>query len=243
MSLKKAVNIYYPAKITKKIHIFVLMNIVVECKNIIHRYDKLEVLSGVDLSVERGEVLSIVGSSGAGKSTLLQILGTLLTPTSGEVSIGGSDLTKLSDSKLSAFRASNIGFVFQDHHLLPEFTAIENITLAATIAGRKGREVTNEAIKLLERLGLEQRAHHKPSALSGGERQRVAVARALINRPMVVFADEPTGNLDSESRANLNSLFLELRDELNQTFVIVTHESDLAEMCDRKITMRDGKIL
>ncbi|MFI3298464.1 MAG: ABC transporter ATP-binding protein [Rikenellaceae bacterium] len=219
------------------------MNSVIQCKNIIHTYGKTEVLKGVELSVKRGEVLSIVGRSGAGKSTLLQILGTLLTPTSGEVIFQGNNIENLSDRRLSDFRAKNIGFVFQEHHLLPEFSALENVILSGVIAGEKSKDVAPRATELLKRLGLGSRLKHKPSALSGGENQRVAVARALINSPEVVFADEPTGNLDSTSRSELNNLFFELREELGQTFVIVTHENDLAEMCDRKITMSDGKIL
>ncbi len=219
------------------------MKAVVECKNIVHQYGNIEVLSGVNLSIECAEVLSIVGRSGAGKSTLLQILGTLLTPTSGEVLFEGQSIAKFSDKRLSHFRANNIGFIFQEHHLLSEFTALENVLLAAMVAGHRGGAVERRAVELLTRLGLGDRVSHKPSALSGGESQRVAVARALINQPMVVFADEPTGNLDSASRGELNSLILELRSELEQTFVIVTHESDLADMCDRKITMSDGNII
>lgn len=219
------------------------MKRVIECQKIVHRYGNLEVLSGVDLIVEEGEVLSIVGRSGAGKSTLLQIAGTLLSPTSGEVLIGGENVSQYSDKKLSAFRAENIGFVFQEHHLLPEFTALENVLLSGIIAGHNKREVEHKGKELLTMLGLSDRLKHKPSALSGGEQQRVAVARALVNSPMVVFADEPTGNLDSVSRSELNELFLRLRDEMGQTFVIVTHESDLADMCDRKITMQDGGVI
>ncbi len=219
------------------------METILECKNIEHNYSSTEVLRGVDLCVAKGEVLCIVGRSGAGKSTLLQILGTLLKPTAGEVLFAGQNISELNDKKLSAFRATNIGFVFQDHHLLPEFTALENVVLAGVIAGRKSSEVTLEAEKLLKRLGLGHRLTHKPTALSGGENQRVAVARALINSPMVIFADEPTGNLDSASREELNNLFFELRDELGQTFVIVTHEDDLSQRCDRRIEMSDGKII
>ncbi|MFI3287578.1 MAG: ABC transporter ATP-binding protein [Rikenellaceae bacterium] len=219
------------------------MKHIIECQNICHRYGNLDVLRGVDLNVEKGEVLSIVGRSGAGKSTLLQIMGTLLAPTSGRVLIGGDEVTKFNDKKLSAFRASNIGFVFQEHHLLPEFNALENVELAGVIANLDKRTLEARSVELLRMLGLGDRLNHKPSALSGGEQQRVAVARALVNNPMVVFADEPTGNLDSVSRAELNALFLELREKMGQTFVIVTHENDLANMCDRKIVMQDGNIL
>ncbi len=219
------------------------METIVECRNIVHRYGNLDVLSGVDLCVGAREVLAIVGRSGAGKSTLLQIMGTLLSPTSGEILFSGEDVSKYNDSRLSAFRASHIGFVFQEHHLLPEFSAIENVALAGVIASMNKKEIAERSEELLVMLGLKDRLKHKPSALSGGEQQRVAVARALMNRPMVVFADEPTGNLDSVSRGELNELFLRLRDEMGQTFVIVTHESDLAEMCDRKIVMCDGKVL
>lgn len=221
---------------------FVAMKKIVQCQNIIHRYENLEVLCGVDLSVNQGEILSIVGRSGAGKSTILQIMGTILTPTSGEISIDGIDVTKLADKELSAFRANNIGFVFQAHHLLPELTALENIMLPALIAKRDTPNARKNALELLSLVGLSHRVEHKPATMSGGEQQRVAVARALINRPMIVLADEPTGNLDSASRRELNSLFFKVRDEIGGTFVIVTHEDDLAQMCDRKITMSDGKI-
>ncbi len=219
------------------------MKTVVKCKTIVHNYESLAVVRGVDLEINEGELLSIVGRSGAGKSTLLQIMGTLLAPTSGEVIIDGCNITKMHDKELSAFRASKIGFVFQAHHLLPELTALENVMLSALIAKRSSAEAEQEAKKLLEMVNLSNRIQHKPATMSGGEQQRVAVARALINRPMVVFADEPTGNLDSASRSEINELFLRLRKELGQTFVIVTHENDLAEMCDRKITMSDGKII
>ncbi len=216
------------------------MKIVLRGKNIVHHYGTVEVLKGVDVEVRSGELLSIVGRSGAGKSTLLHILGTLLTPSSGEIEFAEQNLSGLSDKKLSAFRAKNIGFVFQEHHLLPEFTALENVALAGAIAGSSTAD--RDAIELLDRLGLGHRKDHKPAALSGGEQQRVAVARALVNRPMVVFADEPTGNLDSKARRELNALFSELRNELGQTFVIVTHENELAEMCDRKIVISDGEV-
>lgn len=218
------------------------MKQIVQCQNIIHRYENLEVLSGVDLCVNQGEILSIVGRSGAGKSTILQIMGTILAPTSGEIIIDGTPITKLNDKELSAFRANNIGFVFQAHHLLPELTALENVMLPALIAKRDTANAEKNALELLSLIGLSDRVEHKPATMSGGEQQRVAVARALINKPMVVFADEPTGNLDSASRSELNSLFFRLRDEIGGTFVIVTHEDDLAQMCDRTITMSDGKI-
>lgn len=218
------------------------METVIQCKNISHRYGSLSVLDNVSLTIKQGEVLSIVGRSGAGKSTLLQILGTLLHPQMGELIVGGQPVDRLNDNELADFRAKNIGFVFQAHHLLPEFSALENIMLAGLIAHREKSEVERDAIRLLELLNLTSRSTHKPSQLSGGEQQRVAVARALVNRPMVVFADEPTGNLDSASREELNRLFFSLRDELGQTFVIVTHENDLARMCDRMLTIADGKI-
>lgn len=219
------------------------METVVQCKNISHGYGELQVLDDVSFEIKAAEVLSIVGRSGAGKSTLLQILGTLLRPQAGSVVVGGKSVSELSDNELSDFRALNIGFVFQAHHLLAEFTALENVMLAGLIARRDKAEVEKEARHLLNMLNLLPRAAHKPSQLSGGEQQRVAVARALINRPMVVFADEPTGNLDSASREELNRLFFSLRDELGQTFVIVTHENDLARMCDRMLTIADGKLL
>lgn len=220
-----------------------IMETVVECKNVSHGYGQLSVLDDINLQIARAEVLSIVGRSGAGKSTLLQILGTLLKPSSGQVLIGGQLISDLGDDELSDFRARNIGFVFQAHHLLQEFSALENVMLAGLIARRAKSEVEADARRLLDLLGLSARVTHKPSQLSGGEQQRVAVARALINRPMVVFADEPTGNLDTTSREELNEMFFSLRDELRQTFVIVTHESDLARMSDRMLTIADGKIL
>ncbi len=212
----------------------------IEARNIRKAYGSLEVLKGVNMHVKRGEVVSVVGASGAGKTTLLQILGTLDKPDSGVLSIGGTEVTSLSGLRLSAFRNKHIGFIFQFHHLLPEFTALENVCIPAFIAGKSKKEAEQMARALLERLGILARADHKPSELSGGEQQRVAVARAIVNRPNVVFADEPSGNLDSANAAMLHSLFFELRKEFDQTFVIVTHNHELAQMADRQLTMVDG---
>ena len=210
----------------------------------IHKsFGTLEVLKGISLSVERGEVVSIVGQSGAGKTTLLQILGTLSAMDSGSLLINGVDVNTLKDNALSDFRNQHIGFVFQFHHLLPEFTALENVMIPALIAKRNRHEVEQEAMKLLEMMNLKERTTHKPSALSGGEQQRVAIARALINHPALLLADEPSGNLDSQNRNEIHSLFFRLREELGQTTIIVTHDDELASMADRKITMRDGMIL
>lgn len=210
----------------------------------IHKsYGDLKVLQGVDLEIKKGEVISIVGASGAGKSTLLQIIGTLDLPDSGSVTIKEIDTTKLNDKELSLFRNKNIGFVFQFHHLLPEFTALENVCLPAYIQKKPKAEAEKKALELLTKLGVAERASHKPSELSGGEQQRVAVCRALINNPAVILADEPSGNLDSASAKELHQLFFTLRDELQQTFVIVTHNNELANMADRKLTMKDGKII
>jgi lipoprotein-releasing system ATP-binding protein len=214
-------------------------------KNIHKFYDQLEVLKGVDLHITKGEIVSIVGASGAGKTTLLQILGTLDRPTSSENSsllINGEDVLKMNDKALSRFRNLNLGFIFQFHQLLPEFTALENVCIPAFIAGKNKLETEIEAKKLLDYLGLSHRHHHKPNELSGGEQQRVAVARALINKPDIIFADEPSGNLDTTSAENLHQLFFKLRDELGQTFVIVTHNEELANMADRKLVMVDGQI-
>ncbi|GAA4282369.1 ABC transporter ATP-binding protein [Gaetbulibacter aestuarii] len=218
----------------------------IEAKNIHKYYGELEVLKGVDIAVKKGEVVSIVGASGAGKTTLLQILGTLdkATPSEGfQLKINDTDIQTLNDKALANFRNKHIGFIFQFHQLLPEFSALENVCLPAFIMGTKKAEAEKRAKELLDFLGLKARYEHKPSALSGGEQQRVAVARALINNPDFIFADEPSGNLDSESAEKLHHLFFKLRDEFGQTFVIVTHNEDLANMADRKLTMVDGKIL
>jgi lipoprotein-releasing system ATP-binding protein len=211
-------------------------------KNIKKQYGPLEVLKGVDVHIEVSEVVSIVGSSGAGKTTLLTILGTLDKASSGTILFNGVDITSLSEKKLAAFRNQHIGFVFQFHHLLPEFTALENVCIPAFINKTSKKEAELKATELLDLLGLKHRAGHKPSELSGGEQQRVAVARALINNPKVIFADEPSGNLDSENAQNLHRLFFKLRDELKQTIVVVTHNETLADMADRKLTMKDGLI-
>lgn len=212
----------------------------IEAKRIKKSFGNLSVLKGIDFQVEKSEVVSIMGASGAGKSTLLQILGTLSTPDEGELVIDGTDVLHLGSRQLSEFRNRRIGFVFQFHHLLPEFTAVENVMVPALIGGDNARNARAEALKLLDTLGLSERAGHKPSELSGGEQQRVAIARALINRPAVLFADEPSGNLDSVTKADLHKLFFDLRDEFGQTTVIVTHDPDLAKMCDRSLFMRDG---
>jgi lipoprotein-releasing system ATP-binding protein len=211
-------------------------------KNIKKQYGSLEVLKGVDLHIQASEVVSIVGSSGAGKTTLLTILGTLDKVTSGEILFNGVNITSLNEKKLAAFRNQHIGFVFQFHHLLPEFTALENVCIPAFINKTSKKEAESKANELLDLLGLKHRANHKPSELSGGEQQRVAVARALINNPKVIFADEPSGNLDSENAQNLHQLFFKLRDELKQTIVVVTHNETLANMADRKLIMKDGLI-
>ncbi len=210
---------------------------------IFKNYGSLPVLKGVDLTINKGEIVSIAGSSGAGKSTLLHILGTLDAPDKGELSLNDVPYRKLRGNKLAAFRNKHIGFVFQFHHLLPEFTALENVCIPGWIANRKKKEVTEEAKRLLSVLGLAERISHKPSELSGGEAQRVAVARALINNPSIIMADEPTGNLDSTNARELHELFARLRNEFNQTFLIVTHNEELAQMSDRILHMKDGKII
>lgn len=207
------------------------------------RYDNLEVLKGVDIKIEKGEIVSIVGSSGAGKSTLLHILGTLDKADKGRISLNGQQLELLNGKKLAAFRNKFIGFVFQFHHLLPEFSALENVCIPGWIAGRKKKDVIIRATELLKTLGLENRLENKPQQLSGGEQQRVAVARALINNPLIVMADEPTGNLDSANAKELHQLFIDLRNKFNQTFLIVTHNEELAKMSDRTLMMKDGKMI
>jgi lipoprotein-releasing system ATP-binding protein len=206
-------------------------------------YGQLEVLKGVSLNVKKGEIISIVGASGAGKSTLLHIIGTIDKADKGKVSIDDVDVFSLKDKKLASFRNKKIGFVFQFHHLLPEFNALENVCIPAFIAGKSRKEAEAEASKLLEFMGLTERLNHKPGELSGGEQQRVAIARALINKPAVVLADEPSGNLDSKASLSLHKLFFELRDSMGQTFVIVTHNKELAKMTDRTLTIKDGKIV
>lgn len=212
----------------------------IEAKGIEKSFGNLIVLKGIDFNAEKSEVVSIMGASGAGKSTLLQILGTLSTPDKGTLLIDGTDVTTLSRKEISTFRNRKIGFVFQFHHLLPEFTSLENVMIPALINGASESDAKKRAAELLDTLGLAERATHKPSELSGGEQQRVAIARALMNKPAVLFADEPSGNLDSVTKAELHQLFFRLRDELGQTIVIVTHDPDLAKMCDRSLFMRDG---
>lgn len=215
----------------------------IEVKDIVKRFGDLEVLHGVSMSVARGEIVSLVGASGAGKSTLLQIIGTLMQPDGGSVTIDGLSPEGLNDSELSMFRNRHIGFVFQFHHLLEEFSAVENVMMPMLIAGIKRRDAERRAKELLERVAMSHRAEHRPSALSGGEQQRVAIARALANNPAIVLADEPTGNLDTATRDEIQRLFFELRDQMGQTFLIVTHDEKLASMSDRKIELKDGKIL
>ena len=212
-------------------------------KGIVKFYGALQVLKGVDFSISQGEIVSIAGSSGAGKTTLLHILGTLDNPDQGEIWFGEKRLDTMKSKELADFRNHHIGFVFQFHHLLPEFTALENVCVPGWIAGRKTGELEKKAGELLERLGVSGRASHKPNALSGGEQQRVAVARALVNNPGIIFADEPTGNLDSANATSLHNLFKQLRDELNQTFLIVTHNEELASMSDRVMHLKDGRWL
>lgn len=214
----------------------------IQIENLTKSFGNLQVLKGVSLSIKKGEVISIVGPSGAGKTTLLQLIGTLDKPSGGSIRFNGEELGKMSESRLATFRNRHIGFVFQFHQLLPEFTALENIIIPALIAGRKRKEAETEAMELLRIMGIEQRAQHKPSEMSGGENQRVAVARALINRPDVILADEPSGSLDSHNKEELHRLFFDLRDKLGQTFIIVTHDESLAAFTDRTIRMVDGVI-
>ncbi|MES2374551.1 MAG: ABC transporter ATP-binding protein [Bacteroidota bacterium] len=214
-----------------------------KAQHITKKYGSLEVLKGVDIEINKGEIVSIVGSSGAGKSTLLHILGTLDKADEGTIWLNEQRIDQLTGKKLAAFRNNHIGFVFQFHHLLPEFTALENVSIPAWIAGQKKKETTTRAIELLTTLGLADRMDNKPQQLSGGEQQRVAVARALINNPSIVFADEPTGNLDSTNAKELHDLFVRLRNDFNQTFLIVTHNEELADMSDRTLHMKDGRIV
>ena len=213
---------------------------IIDARNIEKSFGSLKVLKGVDFQVEPREVVSIMGASGAGKSTLLQILGTLSTPDAGSLTIEGTDVLHLPQKQLSAFRNKRIGFVFQAHHLLPEFTALENVMIPALIGGASRKDAREKALELLRTVGLEERVTHKPSELSGGEQQRVAIARALVNQPASLFADEPSGNLDSRTKEDIHRLFFQLREKLGQTIVIVTHDAGLAEMCDRTCHMKDG---
>jgi lipoprotein-releasing system ATP-binding protein len=219
------------------------MNFIVNCENIEIAYGDVKVLRGVNLWVEKGELVAVVGASGAGKTTLLKIIGTLEKPDSGKLLINQTNPFSLSDSAISRFRNKNIGFVFQFHQLLPEFTALENVMLPALIAGISKSKASEQASKILTELGLSQRLHHKPAALSGGEQQRVSVSRALINQPELILADEPSGNLDSANAEELHKLFLNLREKYGLTFIIVTHNEKLASLTDRKLTMRDGLIV
>lgn len=213
---------------------------IIEAKGIEKSFGDLKVLKGIDFQVDRSEVVSIMGASGAGKSTLLQILGTLSTPDAGSLEIDGTDVLHLGGKELSAFRNRRIGFVFQFHHLLPEFNALENVMIPAFIAGRSDKDAKESATRLLKEMGLGERMDHKPSELSGGEQQRVAIARALVNDPAILFADEPSGNLDSKTKSEIHQLFFDLRERYGQTVVIVTHDPELAAMCDRSLFMRDG---
>ncbi len=213
---------------------------IIKASDIHKSFGQLEVLKGIDLEVEKGEIVAIVGASGAGKSTLLQILGTLSTPDSGSLEIDGTKVEMMSRDEAADFRCRKIGFVFQAHHLLPEFTAEENVMIPAMIAGVSRKKARERAAELISLMGLDERRSHKPSELSGGEQQRIATARALVNSPAVLFADEPTGNLDSVTKQEIHKLFFELRDKLGQTIVIVTHDPELASLCDRCLTMKDG---
>ena len=216
---------------------------IIKASDIHKSFGQLEVLKGIDLEVEKGEIVAIVGASGAGKSTLLQILGTLSTPDSGSLEIDGTRVDRMSRDEAADFRCRKIGFVFQAHHLLPEFTAEENVMIPAMIAGVPQKKARERAAELISLMGLEERRSHKPSELSGGEQQRIATARALVNSPAVLFADEPTGNLDSVTKQEIHKLFFELRDKLGQTIVIVTHDPELASLCDRCLTMKDGRFI
>ena len=216
---------------------------IIEATGIEKSFGPLKVLRGVDFSVDKGEVVAIMGASGAGKSTLLQILGTLSTPDSGELVIDGTAVLRLGSRELADFRCRRIGFVFQAHHLLPEFSALENVMIPALIGGKSEKEARRRALDLLETVGLRERTTHRPSELSGGEQQRVAIARALINDPAILFADEPSGNLDSRTKDEIHRLFFDLRDRLGQTVVIVTHDPSLAELCDRTLVMKDGQFI
>lgn len=230
-------------EITKSEIINQEINQVIEIKNIVKSYGELKVLKGIDLTIKEKEIVTIVGASGAGKSTLLHILGTLDTPDEGELLYDSVNIARLSSNKLSEFRNNNIGFVFQFHHLLPEFTALENVCIPAWIKGTGKKEAELRAMELLTLLGLADRVSHKPNQLSGGEQQRVSVARALVNHPRVVLADEPSGNLDTRTKNELHQLFFTLREELGQTFVIVTHDTELARMSDRQIKLNDGILM
>lgn len=213
---------------------------ILQAESIEKSFGALKVLRGIDFSAQKAEVIAIMGASGAGKSTLLQILGTLSTPDSGRLTIDGIDISRLNSREISELRNRKIGFVFQFHHLLPEFTSLENVMIPAFIAGRSEKDARKTALVLLEELGLSERISHKPSELSGGEQQRVAIARALINKPSILFADEPSGNLDSATKEDLHKLFFELRDKYGLTIIIVTHDPELAALCDRTLHMKDG---
>ena len=216
---------------------------ILKAENIQKSYDDLSILKGIDLEINQNEIVSIIGASGAGKTTLLQILGTLDKPSEGSLNIAGTNPFTLNEKELSSFRNSTLGFIFQFHQLLPEFTACENIMLPALIKGINKKEAKEQALELLMKVGLENRAQHKPSELSGGEQQRTAVCRALINKPKIIFGDEPSGNLDTQSSRDLHELFFKLRDDFNQTFVLVTHNKELSAMADRALTMVDGKFV
>ena len=239
-------NVVKPLLICLEFGVFYyLWKMIIKAQNIRKRFGSLEVLKGIDLEVDKGEILSVVGASGAGKTTLLQILGTLSTPDAGRLEIDGTTVfdgsgRSLKGDALASFRGRRIGFVFQAHHLLPEFTALENVMIPALIAGRAASDAKADALRLLDLTGLSGRISHKPSELSGGEQQRVAIARALVNSPAVLFADEPTGNLDSATKQEIHKLLFSLRESLGQTLVIVTHDPELASICDRSLEMRDG---